>query len=261
VTSHDGTRLAVAIHGSGPATVLSTLHINDKIDAPGVGSQHWIRLIASSQRIARFDSRGCGLSARDVGVMSVERCVEDLHAVVDSLGSDPVNLIGLSHGSPIALRYAASRPERVERLVLYGGYLRGRLQREQTEAQVRETKTIAEAVRVAFSGDLPYTPSFRRALSLQFWPSASLQQLDELDPDIYAGRIQAETAAAYTDLTYQFNLDAVAPTLSCPTMVFHARRDRLVPFDEGSRLAALIPGARFVPLEADNHLPLDGDPT
>jgi DNA-binding NarL/FixJ family response regulator len=45
-----------------------------------------------------------------------------------------------------------------------------------------------------------------------------------------------------------------------PTLVLHSRGDARVPFDEGRRLAALIPGARFVTLDSDNHVLLESEP-
>ena len=52
----------------------------------------------------------------------------------------------------------------------------------------------------------------------------------------------------------------LARQVRVPTLVLHARGDARVPFDEGRRLAALIPGARFVPLDSDNHVLLDSEP-
>ena len=45
-----------------------------------------------------------------------------------------------------------------------------------------------------------------------------------------------------------------AARVKCPTLILHARRDRRVPFEEGRLLAGLVPGARFVPLETENHI-------
>src|SRR5260370_8952940 len=45
-----------------------------------------------------------------------------------------------------------------------------------------------------------------------------------------------------------------------PTLVMHARQDARVPFEAGRRMAAGIPGARFVPLESQNHLVLESEP-
>ena len=48
--------------------------------------------------------------------------------------------------------------------------------------------------------------------------------------------------------------------VTTPTLVLHCRGDAGVPFDEGRRLAAMIPNARFVALEGDNHLILEHEP-
>jgi DNA-binding NarL/FixJ family response regulator len=52
----------------------------------------------------------------------------------------------------------------------------------------------------------------------------------------------------------------LAPKVKCPTLISHARQDAAIPFDEGRALAALIPGARFVPLESRNHYLVEGEP-
>ncbi len=49
--------------------------------------------------------------------------------------------------------------------------------------------------------------------------------------------------------------------LDLPTLVLHARGDRMVGFAEGVRLASQIPGARFVPLDSDNHIVLSDEPS
>ena len=52
----------------------------------------------------------------------------------------------------------------------------------------------------------------------------------------------------------------LVPKVSVPTLVLHCRHDNAVPFDEGRRLAASIPNAKFVSLESENHLPILGEP-
>jgi len=59
---------------------------------------------------------------------------------------------------------------------------------------------------------------------------------------------------------HQIDVTELAAQLRVPTLVVHSRGDARVPFDEGRRLAALIPGARFLPLESDNHVLLDSEP-
>jgi DNA-binding NarL/FixJ family response regulator len=52
----------------------------------------------------------------------------------------------------------------------------------------------------------------------------------------------------------------IAATLDVPALVLHSRGDRMNDFDEGRTLAALIPGAKFVPLESNNHIVLEDEP-
>ena len=56
------------------------------------------------------------------------------------------------------------------------------------------------------------------------------------------------------------NVEHLLPELRVPTLVLHSRGDQAAPFEEGRRLAARIPGARFVPLDSDNHLLLEDEP-
>jgi DNA-binding CsgD family transcriptional regulator len=68
------------------------------------------------------------------------------------------------------------------------------------------------------------------------------------------------TAAALVRIFWDIDVVDAAPRLRCPTLVCHARGDAFVPFEEGRKLAGLIPGARFVPLESRNHELLEGEP-
>ncbi len=259
VTSRDGTRLAMAVWGSGPPIVGVALHLGDHIDAPSVVARHWGDALSRHQSFVRFDARGCGLSDRRASEISLVSCLEDLEAVVDVLGHDRVTLLGWSHGAALAVEFAASHPERVGSLVVYGGYARGRLKRVADAAHVKEAQAVLEAVRVAFGEDVSLTASFRRFVSSRVFPSATEQQLEEVDA-AGVGRFSADVAAAYTAMMYETDVSESARRLTCPVLMFHARRDVVVPFDEGCHLASLIPRTRFVPLDDGDHLPLDTNP-
>jgi pimeloyl-ACP methyl ester carboxylesterase len=56
------------------------------------------------------------------------------------------------------------------------------------------------------------------------------------------------------------DVSALLAQVTVPTLVIHSRDDPRVPFDQGRRLAAGIPGARFVPLASRNHLILQNEP-
>ena len=128
-TAPDGVRLAYAVHGSGPpivraATWLTHLDFDWESPSGATGSR-----AGDGHTVVRYDERGCGLSDRDGGDLSLDTWVADLETVVTAAGLDRFALLGVSQGAAVALVYAARHPERVTQLILYGGYARGRMLR------------------------------------------------------------------------------------------------------------------------------------
>ncbi|MBS0343255.1 MAG: alpha/beta fold hydrolase [Proteobacteria bacterium] len=260
--SRDGTRLAMGSYGAGARTVLlATLHISDHLGAPSIGSCHWLELLAPNARIIRYDARGCGLSAGEgVGPLNLQTCVEDIEAVVDAAGvAGPLVLVSLSHGILPVIAFAALHPDRVERIVVLAGYARGRLRRNGGPELDRESQAIIETMQVAYGADLTYSAPFRRVLLSRLLPRANEEQITELDRASIK-RMTSSVAGQYTRFTFNSDVSDLARRIACPALVIHANDDPVVPFSEGSHLAALIPGARLLPLEGCLHLPLEGDP-
>jgi pimeloyl-ACP methyl ester carboxylesterase/DNA-binding CsgD family transcriptional regulator len=246
----------MAIWGSGSPIVGVLAHIGDHLDAPGVAARHWCQALSRHQSFVRFDGRGCGLSDRCASAISLASCLEDVGAVVDALGQAPVTLFGISQAAAIAVEFAAFRPRQVGRLVIYGGFARGRLKRGVDAAHAKEAQAILDVLQVAYGEEVPYRAAFRRTLNTRFFPSATAEQLDEVDAAA-ASRLSADVATAYMTMLHEIDVSESARRLTCPALLFHARRDPLVPFDEGRYLASLIPAARFVPLDDGDHLPLE----
>ena len=253
--SQDGTRIAYALTGEGPPLVRAPhwlTHLEYEFNSPLW--QPWIEGLSKGHMLLRMDERGCGLSDREIGDLSFEALVRDLEAVVDAAGFERFALFGHSQGAAIAVEYAARHPGRVSRLVLLGGYARGRLKRE-PEARA-ELEAQLKLVEIGWGRD---DPSYRHMFSTQFMPDASIEQLNSLSE---LQRVSASPANAARILRAFADIDvqAAAPRVSCPTLVMHARGDRRVPFEEGRRLAGMIPGARLVTLETDNHILLKAEP-
>ena len=85
-------------------------------------------------------------------------------------------------------------------------------------------------------------------------------QAQQQDFDEYQ-RLTATPEMATQCLRAMFNINVkeAAKHVRCPTLVFHARGDQVILFDQGRKLASLIPGARLVPIESDNHVPFVGE--
>ena len=255
----DGTKLALSTQGAGSDVVIAPVHFCEDLNAPGPASRPWLNALLPCARVTRFDTRGCGLSDRDATRFTIDAWVEDLDAVVRTLGSGPVALVAHSQGAPLAVHFASMHPERVSRLVVYGGYVRGRSRRDSSDAQVQETKAQREAILAGWGNNTPYSAAFRRVFITRFFPHASDELLAELDAAT-CRRWSGDVLLAYSSAGWEIDVSEQARSVRCPSLIFHATRDQAFPLDEGRRLAALIPGSRFIPVESENHVPLESDP-
>ena len=131
-TASDGVRIAYAAVGEGPPLVKAANWLNHlEHDWHSPIWSHLLQAVAAQYRLIRYDQRGNGLSDWDVGDISLDAFVRDLESVVDSIGLERFALLGISQGCAVSIAYAVRHPERVSRLILYGGYARGRRHRGQ----------------------------------------------------------------------------------------------------------------------------------
>jgi pimeloyl-ACP methyl ester carboxylesterase/DNA-binding CsgD family transcriptional regulator len=254
-TAPDGVRLAYATRGSGPPIVrVATWLTHLDFDRKSPVWRHWVNELAQGHTLVRYDERGCGLSDRVVGDLSVDTWVADLETVVDAAGLDRFTLLGVSQGAAIAVAYAARHPERLTDLVLYGGYARGRKVRG-PEAR-RDEEALISVVRAGWTDP---DPTFRHLFSMLFLPHGTPEQMAWYD-DLQRRSTSAATAARLYDARGSLDVVELAPQVAARTLVAHSRGDRVVPVDEGRLLGALIPGARLVLLESANHILLADEP-
>jgi pimeloyl-ACP methyl ester carboxylesterase/DNA-binding CsgD family transcriptional regulator len=256
-TSADGTRIAIASSGSGPPLLRAAhwlSHVEHDLASPVW--RPWLAELSRDHTYLRYDQRGCGLSDADVDDFSLDAWVADLEAVVAASGLRRFPLIGMSQGGAVAIAYAVRHPEQVSHLVLIGAYARGAARRAATADQRLEAETLVRLIRLGWGRD---NAAFRNVFTNQFIPGGTPVQhawWNELE------RLSAtpENAARTLEAFHEVDVTALAQQLRVPTLVLHSRGDARVPFDEGRQLAALIPGARFVPLASDNHVLLAGEP-
>jgi pimeloyl-ACP methyl ester carboxylesterase/DNA-binding CsgD family transcriptional regulator len=255
-TAPDGVGLAYAIEGEGPPLVKAAnwlTHLDYDRQSPVW--RHWVRELSRGRRLIRYDERGCGLSDRQLeATPTLDTYVGDLAAVVDAARLDRFALLGVSGGGPTAVEYAARNPERVTQLILYGSYTRGRYRRSAEEAE--QSRLFIELMRVGWGGAVP---AFRNVFTSTYIPSAGEQQkrwYDEMQQASSTGEVAAVLWRSRTDI----DISDTARRITQPALVLHARHDRAVPYEEGRRLASLLPNARFVSLESDNHILQEGEP-
>jgi pimeloyl-ACP methyl ester carboxylesterase/DNA-binding CsgD family transcriptional regulator len=252
-TAPDGARLAYAVHGRGPPLVrVATWLTHLELDWESPVWSHWLERLGERHTVVRYDERGCGLSDPDPRDPSVATWADDLDAVTHAAGVDRFALLGVSQGAAVAVAYAAQYPERVSDLVLYGGYARGR----KVRGQDAEEDALVAAIHAGWTRD---DPSFRHLFGMMFLPNGTLEQIAWYGDLL---RTTSTTEAAIRLFRARGLIDVVgdAAAVGVRTLVIHARRDRVVPIAEGRLLAALIPGARLVVLDSDNHILLPDEP-
>lgn len=218
-------------------------------------SPEYARFLSKLGRFSRlitFDKRGTGMSDRDVGFPTLDQRAQDIRAVLDAVGSEQAALFGVSEGGGIASFFAATHPERVRALVLYGAFARRARASDYPWGQTREE--LEEFVTSFMKNwgqpvDLDEgAPSVAGNLSVRNWFAAYL-------------RFSASPRAAerITRLNNEIDVRAVLPAIQAPTLVLHREGDRWHSIDEGRYLAARIPGAEFRPLPGNDHIPWYGD--
>ena len=255
--TEDGVQLAWAELGSGPPLIKAAnwlSHLEYELESPVWG--HWIRFFGDHFRFLRWDDRGCGMTDRDVEELTFDRWLGDIEAVVAASGVDgPFTLLGISSGAAFCAAYAARHPERVSRMILYGGYARGWARRGDSNTE-RAYKAMMELMRVGWGKE---NPVFRQVFTSRFIPGGSAAQIDWYNElcrrtstgDMAARLLDARSSVEVTDLLGQ---------VKAPTLVVHSRDDEVCPLSEGRILASGIPGAQFVELDSRNHILLEGEP-
>lgn len=254
--TRDGLRLAYATMGQGPPLVRAAHYLTHlEYDLQSPVWRPWLAALSRHHTLLRYDARGCGLSDRTDATPTLDAWVADLEAVVDAAGLERFALFGSSQGCAISIAYAARHPERVSSLVILGGYLRGVLRRQPTPDAVHEFALLLELVRLGWGRD---NPAYRQVFTSLLMPDATPEQtrwFNELERLSTTPEFAAQILAAFG----QIETSAPAAQIRCPTLVLHARNDARAPFEEGRRIAGLIPNARFVPLDSRNHILLDNE--
>jgi class 3 adenylate cyclase len=253
-TDSSGASIAWSTTGSGPLDIAFVpgfvSHQEVYWDEPLVA--RFFERLASFSRLILWDKREQGLSDRLGQPPTLEESMADLAAVLDGAGSERVTLFGISEGGPMALLYAATHPERVERLVLYGSY-----------ARLVATPDFPAGVPAEgferFCEEI--TTHWGEPIALQ-WFAPGL--VDDARASAWWGRLLRSGtspggALRLLELYRQLDVRDVLPAVSVPVLVAHRRHDRLVHVEQARYLGEHLPDARVVELDGADHLWFAGD--
>ena len=209
-----------------------------------------IRGLGSFSRLIRFDKRGLGLSDRNVAPVPLEERMDDVRAVMDAVGSEHAVLMGFSEGVPMSILFAATYPERVQALVLYGGMARateapGYPWGPSADGFVEASEQLIMPV-VYSGGDIDaWAPSLHEDPAAREW--LGRYRRAAMSPD---------GIEAVIKMFLDIDVRHVLPTLHVPTLVLHRHGDRVVNWRASQWMAEQIPGCAPRGVPGSGSLPL-----
>jgi class 3 adenylate cyclase/alpha-beta hydrolase superfamily lysophospholipase len=212
-----------------------------------------LKRLASFSRLLVFDKPGTGLSDPVVGAPTVEQRMRDIEAVMDAANSDRAALFGYSEGGPPSAMFAATYPERTEALILLSTTAKW----YPADDFFGDLATFHDAWRQIM--DLAYERWGEGEFARWLAPSWERSELHSRTLGIYE-RASASPGMvrAIVDAVREYDVRAILPTISVPTLVLHATGEQ-VPVELGRDLAERIPSARFVELPGEDHIVFAGD--
>ena len=245
--------IAFSVIGEGPDLIVAPgfiSHLDIMWAEPSV--VHFYSRLASFRRVVTFDKRGTGLSDPAMHASTLEESIDDLRAVMDAAGCERADIVGISEGGTMAMLMAASHPDRVNALVLYGTFTR-LLRAADYPLGVTEEQ-LSELIEVSAKG-------WGEGVALGGWAPS---RRDDADLRQWWARLQRVAASPgmvrnIFALYPQLDIRDVLPAIQVPTLVLHRRDDRMVSVEMGRYLADRIPGAKFVELDGADHLFFTGD--
>jgi class 3 adenylate cyclase len=243
--------IAYQTMGNGPIDMVIVpggwSHVEFMHEMPG--HTEVLRRLSTFGRVITFDKRGQGLSDRMSGAPSLEQRMDDVRAIMETVGSQRAALLGFSEGCPMSVLFAATYPERVSHLVLYGGFASGALKLDPRRFEAFE-EWLSALVKNWGSG-----------MTVKMLNPSQADNADAVARFAKFERLSTSPGAfkSLFRLNAQIDVTSILPTLRVPTLVLHRRTDALIRVERGRELAAQIPGSKYIEYPNGDHLPTAGD--
>ena len=260
--------IAFQVAGSGPVDLLYIpgwiSHLDLYWEEPTIA--RFLRRLGAGSRLILFDRRGTGLSDRvpDDQLPTLEGRMDDVRAVLDAAASEQAALFAQGYGTPLAIMFAATYPERTRGLILYSPIAKAGLKTD--DYPWGATPEQAEAARVE-NRERWGSEDFAREWLQRLAPS----EADDPRQIAWHARLMRASATPsasqrFAAMNWMMDVRALLPLLNVPTLVLE-REDTIVPkgpvdvhgLEEAEWIAARIPDAKLVVLPGRDYLPWVGD--
>jgi len=248
--------IAYQVVGEGPMDLVYVMGWVSNIDLFWAEArlERFLSRLASFSRLILFDKRGTGLSDRvpNDQLPTIEQRMDDVRAVMDAAGSERAALFGVSEGGPMAAVFASTYPQRTTALVMYGTYAKRVWSEDYPWAPTpEERQSWYELLQRDWGRDADIdvlAPSIADDPHVRQWWGSYLRQ-----------SASPGAALALARMNTEIDIRQVLPAIRVPTLVVHRTGDRDIDVGGARWLAERIPGARYVELPGDDHLPWAGD--
>jgi pimeloyl-ACP methyl ester carboxylesterase/class 3 adenylate cyclase len=240
--------------GTGPMDVVFVLPWNSNLDLlddyPPIA--RGLERLAAFSRVILFDRRGTGLSDRSQGIATLEEGMDDMLVVLDEVKTDRVVVMGFNESSGLCALLAATHPQRVSHLVLYGSFATTTRKDDYPWAPTlsERREQIDFLIRTWGQEEFAFLMNPTSTAEPRFQRWAARWMRNSVTPDALE--------AAY-EILAETDVRQVLPSIRVPTLVLHRTGDLLVPIDNGRYIADKIPGAKLIELPGDDHIPFLGD--
>ena len=228
-------------------------HIELSHEMPGYSS--FINELAKFFRVITFDKRGNGMSGKIDKPATLEQRMDDLRLIMESVESRKAIIFGFSEGGSLSALFSAMYPDRVDRLIIFGGF--------------------AHVPDLDFSNKVP---AFFRKIAIDFflrrrtrryeitWGNGDFAKTALPPRTIVDGNLRTklqkfeslssspEKIGEMMYLTALLDIRPFLKDLQCPTLILHCRDDNRVPFDWAYELENGIRDSEFIELNGVGHL-------
>jgi class 3 adenylate cyclase len=252
--TRDGLHIAFQTYGAGPVDLLyvpqSFSQVEHLWESPIVA--RYFERLGSFARVIAYDRRESGLSDRVGRPSTLEEQIDDVIAVLDAAGADRVGIFALMEGTPMAMLFAATHPERAGALVLFGPFARTTAAPGYAWAPTHEERAARFARITDGWGDGAlldvFAPSHAHDPRLRAW-IGKLQRVS----------MSPGTARMISDVNADLDVRHVLPSIRVPTLVLRRIGDEAIDARHVRYVAEQIPNARLVELPGVDGLPFAGD--